>query len=72
MTPHYHKTGDGTYDITIDGADVIATVQVEDGGWTAWVPETSPRPHQRLLCVRNSRAEAAAFAIAWVQGQGRA
>jgi len=68
--PMYVRTDVGTYDVVIEG-EVVASVQAEDGGWAVWVPEENPRPHQRLVCVRNSRAAAAQAGLAYLEGQGR-
>ena len=68
--PMYVRTDVGCYDVVIEG-QVVASVEAEDGGWAVWVPETNPRPHHRLVCVRNSRASAAHAGLAYLQGQGR-
>ena len=71
MTPQFHQTGSGCYDVVVDGK-VVCSVEAEDGGWAVWAPETSPRPHHRLICVRDSRQDAAQAGLAYLEGQGRA
>ena len=71
MTPQFHQTGEGTYDVTVDGTTIICTVQAEPDGWAVWASETKPRRHQRLVGVKDTRSAAAQAGIAWVEGQGR-
>jgi hypothetical protein len=68
----YFRTGVGTYDV-VDPAtgNCVCQVQAEDGGWAVWVPESKPRPHHRLIAVRDTREQASQAGLAYLKAQGR-